>query len=110
MLDYYRPGLLHVVLLILGLSVLDAMLTLWLLECGAQELNPIMAYFLSFGPYVFFVAKYLLTSISVVIIVLLNYICIFRIQYQLGNLLKYFAGCFAAVVAWELFLIMRFVL
>ena len=105
--DVYNPKIFYAVTIILLLSVIDAFLTLWLLGEGATELNPVMAYFLLFGPVIFMIAKYALTSASVVIVVVLNYVCIQHIRFPLGRLLNYFAGCFATVVAWELFLIFR---
>ena len=109
LLDYYSPKIFYAVTLILLLSVADALLTLFLISAGAKELNPVMAYFLDIGPNVFMMAKYLITSTSVVIVVLLNYFLIQRIRLQLGALLNYFVGCFFAVVVWEIVLIMRYV-
>ena len=108
--DYYSPKIFFAVTLVLLLSVVDALLTLWLIGEGAQEVNPVMAYFLNIGPNAFMAAKYLITSASVVIVVLFNYILIQRVHLQMGDLLHYFAGCFAAVVIWETVLLMRFVL
>jgi len=108
--DYYSPKTFFAVILVLLLSVVDALLTLWLIGEGAQELNPVMAYFLSFGPNVFMAVKYLITSTSVVIVVLFNYILIQRVHFHVGDLLHFFAVCFAAVVIWELVLFARYVL
>ena len=108
--DYYSPKLFYSIVLVLMLSVTDALLTLWLVSEGAQELNPVMAYFLSQGPNVFLLSKYLLTSFSVVIVVLLNYMTFQRLRFPMGELLRVFAGCFAAVVIWEAFLLVRFVM
>jgi len=108
--DYYSPKIFFAVTLVLLLSVVDALLTLWLIGEGAQEVNPVMAYFLNIGPNAFMAAKYLITSASVVIVVLFNYILIQRVHFQMGDLLHYFAGCFAAVVIWELVLFARYVL
>ena len=108
--DYYSPKLLYAIVLVLLLSVVDALLTLVLIGEGAQELNPVMAYFLAFGPNIFLLVKYVITSVSVVIVVLLNYIVVQRIWFPMGELLRYFAGCFAAVVIWEAVLLVRFVL
>ena len=80
-----------------------------LISEGAQELNPVMAYFLALGPNIFLMSKYLITAASVVIVVLLNYITFQRVRFPMGELLRYFAGCFAAVVIWETFLLVRFV-
>lgn len=108
--DYYSPKLFYAVILILMLTVADAILTLWLISEGARELNPVMAYFLGFGPTVFMTVKYMITSVSVVIVVLLNYVLVKRVRLRIGDLLHYFAGCFAAVVVWEIVLFLRFVL
>ena len=107
LLDYYPPQLFYLLVLILFLSVVDAYLTLWLIDEGAMEINPIMAYYLSIGPNTFLAAKYLLTVAAVTIVVLMNYAIVRIIPFQFGQLLKLFAGCFAMVVAWELFLIAR---
>ena len=56
--DHYSPGLFFIIVFIFFLSVIDALLTLFLFDRGAYELNPIMAYFLKFGPYTFFTSKY----------------------------------------------------
>lgn len=108
LLDYYNPKLFYLATLILLLSVVDALLTLWLIDGGAEELNPAMVYFLDRGPNVFMAAKYLITAISVIITVLLHYICIQRTRFQFANLLNYFAGCFAAVIVWEFILLIRY--
>lgn len=107
--DFYSPKLFVAIVLVLMLSVVDALLTLWLVSEGAQELNPVMAYFLNFGSDIFLLSKYLITAASVVIVVLLNYITFQRVRFPMGELLRYFAACFAAVVIWETVLLMRFV-
>ena len=45
-IDWHSPRLLIPVLAILGLCVLDGMLTVMLMKHGAAELNPVMALFL----------------------------------------------------------------
>jgi hypothetical protein len=108
--DYYSPKLFYAMVLVLLLSVVDALLTLLLISEGAQEMNPVMAYFLALGPNVFLLSKYLITAASVAIVVLLNYIGIAHVRFPMGDLLQYFAGCFAAVVIWETVLFVRFIL
>jgi len=46
LLDNYSASLLTAALLILVLSIVDGLLTLYLLGEGATELNPIMNYFI----------------------------------------------------------------
>ena len=98
------------VIVVLLLSTLDAVLTLFLINHGAVELNPIMAYFLNIGSATFLLVKYALTAMSVMIILLLNYVFVRHLNLQARSLLNYFAGLFALVVVWELYLVARYVL
>ncbi len=109
-LDSYPKDLFVVIILVLGLSVADGILTLWLIDKGATELNPVMAYYLKQGPQIFMLAKYLLTASVVIIVVVMNYAFLRLLKIQFGQLLKVFAGCFAMVVAWELFLVAQLVM
>lgn len=109
MLDYYPPKLFVVLVVVLLLSIIDALLTLWLIGNGAVEINPVMAYYLKLGPNIFMATKYLITVSVVIIGVLLNYAYIRIFRFQFGHILNVFAGCFAMVVVWELYLIVRFV-
>ena len=110
LLDYYSPKLFYSLTLVLLLSVADAFLTLLLIDNGAKELNPVMAYFLQYGPNTFMLVKYILTAMGVTIVVLLNYVVIRKTRIRFQVLMQIFAGCFAAVVAWELLLIARLML
>lgn len=109
MLDYYPPKLFVVLVVVLLLSVIDALLTLFLIDNGAVEINPVMAYYIELGPNIFMATKYLITVSVVTIGVLLNYAYVRFFRFRFGQILHVFAGCFTMVVAWELFLIIRFV-
>lgn len=109
MLDEYPPRLLGLLILVLLLSIVDALLTLWLIDNGAIELNPVMAYYIEIGPNIFMAAKYLITASVVIIGVLLNYAYVRFFRLQFGQILNVFAGCFTLVVVWEFYLIVRFV-
>ena len=109
LLDHYSQAIFITIVLVLLLSVADALLTLLLVDYGASEINPVMAYFLTYGPYAFILAKYALTAVSVIIILMVSQACIRPLKFYARDLLKFFAGGFAAVVAWELVLVARFV-
>src|SRR4030042_5800628 len=64
-------------MIIILLTVLDSYFTLDLVSRGAEELNPIMAYYLERGPLTFFTVKYLLTCAAVIMILSVNEIYIF---------------------------------
>jgi Domain of unknown function (DUF5658) len=70
-LDWHSAHLLAVAIGILLLSVVDAFLTLVLLQGGADEVNPIMALFVYRSVAVFAALKMALTSLGVVFMVFL---------------------------------------
>lgn len=104
-LDQYHPSLLISVLVVVGLSLLDAFLTLTLLEKGAVELNPVMRYYINLGPGIFLMVKYGLTALALLIMVVLN--PIISVRYRIASSLM-FPFCillFGSVVIWELHLL-----
>jgi hypothetical protein len=109
LLDRYSPKLLAAILGILVLSLLDAALTLYLVEHGASELNPVMDYFLKKGPLIFTVTKYLLTCIAVLIFLALANSIVPRSNFKAKKLFPYALIAFGGVVVWELVLIFFFV-
>jgi hypothetical protein len=105
-LDRYPAGLLVVILGILFLSLTDAFLTLNLIEHGASEINPVMAYFLEKGPILFTVVKYGLTSMAVIIFVLVKNSTIRGSRMRTQSLFTFAIVCFAIAVVWQIVLIL----
>ena len=103
--DRYSPKFLMVILVILVLSIFDALLTLIVLDRGATELNPVMAHFLEYGTLPFVVAKYLLTSAGVFILLIFNNVFLSKLKIYTHSLFPCVILVFAAVIAWEIFLI-----
>ena len=104
-LDRYSPRLFAAIVGILCLSLLDALLTLSLIEHGATEVNPVMAFFLKQGPLVFTSVKYLLTSLAVVIFLLVNHNVLPRTRFRMSSLFTFAIASFTIVVVWEIVLI-----
>ena len=104
-LDRYSSHLLTAIVGILFLSLLDALLTLSLIEHGATEINPVMAFFLKQGPLIFTSAKYLLTSLAVVIFLLVNHNVLPCTRFRMSHLFTFAIASFAIVVVWEIVLI-----
>ena len=103
--DRYSSNLFAAIVAILLLSVLDALLTLYLLDNGSIELNPVMFFFIKYGPFVFMMAKYFLTCVGVIILLLLRNVLRKRSITHTQHLFSYIIGAFATVIAWELYLI-----
>ncbi|MFQ5641927.1 MAG: DUF5658 family protein [bacterium] len=59
--DLYSLKSVATVVTTLVLSMMDAFFTLRLVNMGGKELNPVMDFFLQFGPFPFLLVKYLLT-------------------------------------------------
>ena len=70
-LDWYSAHLLAAAIGILLLSVVDAFMTLVLLEGGADEVNPIMGVFVYRNVAVFAAAKMAMTSVGIILMVIL---------------------------------------
>ena len=105
--DQYGSGIFVAIVAILFLSIIDALLTLFLIDCGASEINPIMAYFLNFGPFTFVSVKYFLTCYSVVVLLIFNNVFLRKIKIYTRSLFSYTVGVFVIVIGWELFLTVR---
>ncbi len=102
--DRYDSSLFISTMLLLGLSLLDAFLTLLLISRGAVELNPIMEYYLSHGPQTFLLVKYGLTALSVLILVAAKDLIQARCRMCM-HIIPIFSLVFGAVVCWELYLL-----
>ena len=103
--DRYSQKLFGAIILILFLSVADALLTLFLIDHGATEINPIMAYYLNVGPYTFFSIKYALTAVAVLVLLFCQNIFLRSLKIYTRSLFYFIAAAFMTVVAWELYLI-----
>ena len=103
--DHYSPVLFVAVVGILFLCVIDAILTLFLLNHGAYETNPVMAYLLNISPYAFFIPKYSITVIGTFGLFMFRAVVIRKLNVRTHSLLSLIVCVYLAVVAWELYLI-----
>ena len=104
-IDRHSSRTLAVILLIVILSVIDAILTLHLVDRGATELNPIMDYYLGHGPLAFFWVKYMLTSAALIIVLTNKTAYLFNTRFQVKILFVVFLVPFVLVIQWELYLL-----
>jgi hypothetical protein len=100
-IDWYPPRLLAPALAILGLCVLDGLLTVLLMTHGAVELNPVMAAFLPHDLGWFAAIKLALTSMGLFILVACSHMRLFRTIP--GEVLVYLVLVgYACLIAYEL--------
>jgi hypothetical protein len=94
-LDWHAAPLLAVAIGILLLSVVDAFLTLVLLQGGAEEVNPIMAALIYRSVAAFAALKMAMTSVSVVLMVFLaryRFMRLLRVEWVLYVVLVGYLG------------------
>ena len=102
--DWHSPRVLALVLMILGLSAMDGVLTIMLISQGANEANPLMALFVPHNLGWFAAVKLGMTSIGAAVLVACARMRLFRLFP--GEVLLYFVvGCYGALIAYELHLL-----
>lgn len=108
-LDRYPETILGPALLIMLLSVTDAFFTVFLLGHGAIEVNPVMNFCLEKGPAFFLIVKYLFTALAVVLLVVFNHTFLHNARINTKVLMPFVIIIFSAVIIWEVYLIVRYV-
>ena len=101
--DWFHPQWLGTGVLILLLCAFDAVLTLTLISHGAYELNPVMEPLVRGSAQAFAVFKFGLTAAGVIILTVLARLRVFG--RTVGYLLYMVLAGYAALVAYELFLL-----
>jgi hypothetical protein len=105
--DRYSQHLFTAIIIILFLSVADALLTLLLTGQGAVEINPVMAYYLNIGPYTFLIVKYLLTCVALVFLLICQNIFLRTIKIYTRSLFYVIIIGFISVILWQCYLIYK---
>ena len=102
-LDRHDAGVVTLALLLVGLSITDAVFTLTLLSWGGTELNPFMAALLEIGVGPFAAVKMALTAIPAVLLVATANLKVFGVRSR--SILGALVGLYAGLVAYELVLL-----
>ena len=63
--DRYSSGLLLLLVVLLVLNALDALFTIFILDCGGQEVNPLMETLIGYYGERFWIWKFLLVAVAV---------------------------------------------
>jgi hypothetical protein len=89
----------------IALFIVDAYFTLDLVSRGAEESNPITAYYLEKSPFTFFTAKYSMPCSAIIIILGVHEITKFGRELRREILFACFILALASVVQWQLSLL-----
>ena len=104
-IESYGTKTFAAIMLLILLSIVDGYLTLDLVNQGAVELNPVMAFYLARGPLTFFWVKYLLTCAAAILFLSIKNVPLFGTRVQGKVIFTFFLVAFAVVVQYEIFLL-----
>lgn len=110
--DHARPYLVDRVpgsflvaaILLLMLTLVDGVVTIFLLDHGYEEANPIMAYLLTRGHASFLIGKYLLTAVFLPVALVMNQYRLFGSRVRVGHLLPVAMMLYFALIVYQGFL------
>ncbi len=99
----YHPKYLPVIVGVMVLCLLDAFLTLGLLDRGGTELNPIVNFLIGKGTVLFLVVKTGVTVFGVILLLVLKDMRIFGLM-KTGRLIYAVLSFYTLVILYELYL------
>ena len=102
--DWHEPNLMLLSVVMLVLSVADAVLTITLMTDGAQEANPLLAFVLNEHPRLFAVVKIALTGLGIVVFVALARARLFKVV-RAAVVFRGLVAAYFALVAYEAWLV-----
>ena len=107
--DRFHAGTLAMVVALLGLTLVDGVLTLELIEVNSEEANPIMARLLTRGGLTFLMVKYVMTAAGLPFLVVYQHYPLFRTRFRVGWLLPFFVVLYLVLLfhQWHLLQIGR---
>jgi len=100
-LDWHHPWLFFLATGTMLLSCADAFLTLWLIDLGMIEANPVMNAIMAQGTAVFTSTKLAMTAVGILTLVFLAK-ARFMNRIRAGLFLTTFFSCYACLVCYEL--------
>jgi hypothetical protein len=97
--------LLALILLLMVLSLVDGLLTLRLVESGAEEVNPLLRALLDRGPQSFLMGKLTLTALGLPVLLVYRNQRLFGTRIRAGSTLHVFVVLFLVLLAYQVWLI-----
>lgn len=99
--DTYSAHTLFQVVLLLALSIVDAAITLLLIQTGCEEINPIMNHLLNYGLLTFLVGKYVLTASGIPLLLVFKNYYLFGTCFRVGYLIPVFIGMYVCLIGYQ---------
>ena len=105
--DRFSPALLAFLLMLMIASLVDAVLTMRLIESGGGEVNPVMNRLLEHGVLSFLLGKYLLTVIGLPVLLIFKNYYLFGTRVRVGYLIPLLVTLYAVLIGYQLLLMQR---
>ena len=99
--DRFDAATLGMVVALLGLTLVDGLLTIELLEINSEEGNPFMHYLLAHGPMAFLLGKYLMTAAGIPFLVVYKNYPMFGSRFRVGYLFPVFLGLYLVLLSYQ---------
>jgi hypothetical protein len=103
--DRFPASTLVLILLILILSLVDAVITIHLLAADCGEANPLMAHLLEHGVTPFLVGKYTLTAVGLPVLLIFQNFRLFGTRFRVFYLLPVFVVLYVLLLAYQVSLL-----
>jgi hypothetical protein len=104
--DEYSPALMVIIILLLILSIVNGVMSLHLLDYGAQEINPIMSFCLELSPWFFLASKFLLTSFGVMCLLVVSNSNVFDNRIRVRDFFPAMLFLYFMLTVWNSYLIL----
>jgi hypothetical protein len=99
--DRFPAGLWLWIVLLLAATLVDAVLTLCLLEVGCEEINPLMGYVLQHGVPAFLVCKYVLTVAGLPVLLIFGQFFLFGTRLRVKHLIPALVILYLVLIAYQ---------
>jgi hypothetical protein len=107
--DRFSPAMFVVILCLIIASLVDAVLTIQLLDAGADEINPLLNNVLDHGILTFLWVKYLLTVGGLPVLLIFKNYYLFGTRLRVGYLIPIAVVLYALLIGYQLALMHRYV-
>jgi hypothetical protein len=103
--DRFSVWMFVFILLLLFASLTDAVLTIYVLQAGGDEINPVMGHLLSYGVMAFVLGKYLLTVFGLPLLLIFKNYYLFGTRLRVGHLIAVLVALYAVLIGYQVYLI-----
>jgi hypothetical protein len=105
LVDRFSASMWIAMLLILVLSMVDAFITLYLLDFDCHEVNPLMRHLLNNGVLAFVLGKYALTAAGLPLLLLFKNYFLFGTRFRVGYLIPAIVVMYVVLLIYQVHLL-----